>query len=184
MKGKRKYIITFFFLMLPNVLLQIALINLFPYTGLGRIISIPSTIVVDSLIIIYCIVLIKRNNWKKRLPIMVVLIVTISITVGLYPQEFNPPILVQSKNAVNAIQDFDQIQKKDLIINNDGLNDPRYVVALYKFKDDLLDEGVYQLYQRENVYFYNYSINDLEEIPSKLIGYHKVMWWYLNLLNY
>jgi len=124
----------------------------------------------------------NRNYGKKILNIIVVLIVTIILTVGLYPQEFNPPILVQSKKAVNAIQDFDHITRADLMTNGE-LNNPRYVVALYKYKDELLSDGVYQLYQRENVYFYNYSINELEEIPSKLIGYHKIMWWYLNIQN-
>jgi len=179
MEGKWKYIIIFLVLMLPSVLLLFVLIKLFPYTGLGRIISIPATVLINSLFIIICMTLNKIKYGKKILNITVVLILTLSLTVGLYPQEFNPPIFVQSIKAVNAIQDLDQITREDLKTNGE-LDNPRYVVALYKFKDELLSEGVYQLYQRENVYFYNYSINELEEIPSKLIGYHKVMWWYLN----
>ena len=179
MKGKWRYITIFLVLILPSVLLQLALIKLFPYTGLGRVVSIPVTVLINSLFIIVCMTLNKKKYGKKVLNITVVLLLTLSLTVGLYPQEFNPPIIVQSIQAVNAIQDFDHITREDLKTNGD-LNNPRYVVALYKFKDELLSEGVYQLYQRENVYFYNYSINELEEIPSKLIGYQKVMWWYLN----
>lgn len=183
MKEKWKLLIILIVVMLPSVLLQVVLISLFPYTGLGRIVTIPLTVIINLTITINCILLIKRKKWGKYLTIVLSLSLTIVVTIGLYPQEFNPPILVQSINAVDAIQDYNQIQRNDLE-SNGRLNDPRYVVALYKYKDDLLDEGIYQLYQRENVYFYSYSINELDEIPSKLIGYHKVMWWYLNLLNY
>lgn len=183
MKEKWKRLLILIVITLPSVFLQVVLINLFPYTGLERIITIPLTVVVNLMITIICILLIKRKKSGKCLTITFALSLTIVVTVGLYSQEFNPPILVQSINAVGAIQDYNQIHRSDLE-SNGHLNDPRYVVALYKYKDDLLDEGIYQLYQRENVYFYSYSINELDEIPSKLIGYHKVMWWYLNLLNY
>lgn len=182
MKETWKHTIMFLLLILPSSFLQVVLIKLFPYTGLGRVITIPVTIFLNSLIIILSIVLNKRKKGKNTLTVVVALIVTIGLTVGLYPQENPPPILVQSKEAVNAIQDFENITKEDLMTSGE-LNNPRYVVALYKFKEEILLQGTYQLYHRENVYFYNYSVNDLEEIPSKLIGYDKLIWWYLNLQN-
>ncbi|MBP1903449.1 hypothetical protein J2Z32_000061 [Paenibacillus turicensis] len=103
------------------------------------------------------------------------------MTIGIHPQESYPSVYTQSIEAIKAISDFHQITLEDLEVN--GYKEPRYVVALYKFKDQLLSMGTYQLYQKENVYFYNYSINDLEEIPLKLIGYHKVIWWYLGIAN-
>lgn len=178
MKGIWKYTAIFLVLILPSIVLQLALIHLFPYTGLGRILSVPATLILNSTFITLCMML-NRKYGNKILNITAVLILNIVLTIGLYPQEFNPPILVQSIEAVKAIQDFDHITIEDLG-NSGDVSPPRYVVALYKFKDELLSEGVYQLYNRENVYFYNYSIKNLDEIPSKLIGYHKVMWWYLN----
>ncbi|WP_229522420.1 hypothetical protein [Paenibacillus monticola] len=169
-------------LLLPTVLLLVLLIYLFPYTGLGRIISIPSTIIINSLIILLCLVITNKVLWIKISKILMTIVITIWITIAGYPQEFNQSVLVQSKNAIHAIQAIDNITKEDL--NVDGnVNNPRYVVALYKYRNEILNDGTYQLYQRDNVYFYNYSINDVNEISSKLIGHHKVMWWYLNALS-
>lgn len=181
MKRNSKYILLFIVLMLPSILLQIALIKLFPYTGLGRIISIPVTIFINTMLIIVCVIFTYKYR-KKVLIITTTLFLTLTLTVGLYPQESGPSIINQSMKAVKAIQDFDYITREDLKTSGNSDN-PQYIVALYKFKDELLSEGVYQLYQKENVYFYNYSVNELNEIPSKLIGYHKVMWWYLNRIK-
>lgn len=167
--------------MLPSILVQYILIKLFPYTGLARIVTIPVTIIINSLLIVVCIVVCRKYRYGI-LSVAVTLALSIWITIALYPQESDPSVYTQSIVAINAISDFDQITLEDLEVNGHK-NNPRYVVALYKFKDQLLLKGTYQLYQEENVYFYNYSINNLEEIPSKLIGYHKVMWWYLGISN-
>lgn len=178
MKIKWSYIFNFLLLILPSLLLLVLLIDLFPYTGLGRIISIPVTVIMNSLIILVCLTTTNKLLWIKITKILTTFFITIWITIALYPQEFNPPVLVQSKNAIRAIQEVDNITREDLKTNG-NVNNPRYVVALYKYRDEILIDGTYQLYQRENVYFYNYSINDINEIPSNLIGYHKVMWWCL-----
>lgn len=172
------YIFKFILLMLPTVLLLVLLIDLFPYTGLGRIVSIPSTIFINSLVIVLCLVIKKKALWIRISKIVITIITTIWITIAGHPQESAPSVFVQSKNAIHAIQEIDNITREDLNVNGDV--NPRYVVALYKYRDEILSDGTYQLYQRDNVYFYNYSINDVNEIGSKLIGYHKVMWWYLN----
>jgi hypothetical protein len=167
--------------MLPSIIMQYILIKLFPYTGLARVMTVPATIVINSLLIFVCIIITKKYGYRI-LGITVTLVLSIGITIGIHPQEYNPSVYTQSAKAINAISDFDQITMEDLGVN--GYKDkPRYVVALYKFKDQLLLKGTYQLYQEENVYFYNYSINYLEEIASKLIGYHKLMWWYLGIAN-
>lgn len=181
MNKKWRDITIFLILLLPSIVLQYILIKLFPYTGLERIVTIPATIALNlTFIAVYFIISTKYGH--RILNITVTLLLSIVMTIVLYPQDSDPPVYVQSTLAINAISDFDAITLEDLEINTD-VNNPRYVVALYKFKDQLLSKGTYQLYQRENVYFYNYSIHKLEEIPSKLIGYHKVMWWYLGIVN-
>lgn len=181
MKRNWKNITTFLLLMLPSVFMQYILIKLFPYTGLARVMTVPATLVINSLLIFVCITIIKKYRYRI-LSVTVTLALSIGITIGIHPQEYNPSVYTQSIEAINAISDFDKITMEDLEVNGHK-NKPRYVVALYKFKDQLLTKGTYQLYQKENVYFYNYSINNLREIPSKLIGYHKVMWWYLEIAN-
>lgn len=181
MNRNSKNITIFLILILPSIVLQYILIKLFPYTGLERIVTIPATIALNlTFIAVYFIISTKFGH--RILNITVTLLLSIVMTIVLYPQDSDPPVYVQSTLAINAIRDFDQITIEDLEINV-GRNNPRYLVALYKFKDTLLSKGTYQLYQHENVYFYNYSINNLQEIPSKLIGYHKVMWWYLGIMN-
>ncbi|MHA6534602.1 hypothetical protein [Paenibacillus sp. BAC0078] len=182
MKNIWSYILKFILLLLPTVLLLVLLIYLFPYTGLGRVVSIPVTIFMNSLVILLCLVITKKVLWIKISKILITILITIWITIACYPQEFNPPVLVQSKNAIHAIQEIDNITKEDLNVNG-NVNNPRYVVALYKYRDEILNDGTYQLYQQDNEYFYDYSIDDVNEIGSKLIGYHKVMWWYLEALN-
>jgi len=86
--------------------------------------------------------------------------------------------MAQTRDAVRAVKNFDSITRDDLNANG-NLDTPAYVVALYKYRDEIPLDGTYQLYGRENVYFYDYSINRLDEIGSKLIGYHKAIWWYL-----
>ncbi|WP_379159488.1 hypothetical protein [Paenibacillus sp. sgz5001063] len=169
---------SFILLLLPTILLLVSLIYLFPYTGLGRIVSIPSTIIINSLVILLCLFISNKVLWINISKTLITNLITIWITIAGYPQESDPPVLVQSKNAIHAIQEIDNITKEDLNVNGDV--SPRYVVALYKYRDEILSDGTYQLYQRDNEYFYDYSINDVHEIGSKLIGYHKVMWWYLN----
>lgn len=181
MKRNWRNITTFLILMLPSVILQYILIKLFPYTGLARVMTVPATFVINSLLIFVCIIITKKYGYRI-LSITVTLVLSIGMTIGIHPQEFYPSVYTQSSEAIKAISDFDQITLEDLEVNGHK-NKPRYVVALYKFKDQLLSKGTYQLYQEKNVYFYNYSINDLEEIPSKLIGYHKVIWWYLRIAN-
>lgn len=129
--------------MLPSISLQLVLINLFPYTGLGRIVSVPVTVIINTLLIIACKIF-TRKHGKKVLIITVTLFITLTLTVGLYPQESSPPIYVQTMQAVKAIQDFDYTTREDLKTNG-NLENPKYIVALYKFKDEILSEGVYQL---------------------------------------
>lgn len=179
MKIKWLDISKFTLLLSPTVLLLVLLLDMFPYTGLGRIISIPATIIINSLIIWLYLVLKRRNLWIKYIGVLFTLLITLLITVIGHPQEFNPSVVNQIQHAIRAIKDIDNVTTEDLEVSG-SRNSAKYVVALFKYKDELLEDGTYQLYQRDNVYFRNYTVNDKSEISSKLIGYHKVMWWYLN----
>jgi len=166
--------------MTPTFLLIVLLVNFFPYTGLGRILVIPTVVILNSIIIIISLALPYKAYTIPK--IVVAIFITIFITVGLYPQEFNPSVMVQVKEAIRTVSEIDKTTRDELNANG-NVHDPRYVVALYKFKDEISIDGTYQLYEHENVYFYDYTINNIDEIGSKLIGYHKAVWWYLNTFN-
>ena len=185
-RGPKKYqwsgILPFILLLLPTVLLMEVLVRLFPYTGLGRIVFIPSAILMNAMIILASMAIRTRAVWTRIVKIGVTLMLTVAITVGGYPQEFGPSVPVQIHHAIQAVRGYDDVTREDL--NVDGYQDnPQYVVALYKFRNELLREGTYQLYQRENVYYRDYTIKELQEIPSQLMGYHKVIWWVLTWLK-
>jgi hypothetical protein len=112
----------------------------------------------------------RRNLWIKYIGLLRTLLITISITVIGHPQEFNHSVVIQGQDAIRAIKDIDNVTREDLNVNG-SYESARYIVALYKFKDEILEGGTYQLYQAENVYFRNYTVNDKREISSKLIGY-------------
>lgn len=179
MKIKWLDITKYLLLLLPTIVMLVLLIDLFPYTGLRRIASVPSTIIINSLIIWLYLALKRKNYSIKYIGGLFTLLITLAIAVIGHPQEFNPSVLVQSQDAIRAIKDIDSVTRKDLDVRGSH-NSARYVVALFKYRDEILKDGTYQLYEKENVYFHNYTVNDVSEIGSKLIGYHKVMWWYLN----
>lgn len=127
MKNIRPYIFKFLMLLLPTILLLVILIQLFPYTGLARIIYIPTAIIINSLVILLCLVITNKALWIKITKVVITISITIWITIAGYPQESDPPVLVQSKNAIHAIQAMDNITREDLNVNG---NIDRYVVAL------------------------------------------------------
>ncbi|TCZ79384.1 hypothetical protein E0485_05850 [Paenibacillus albiflavus] len=177
-----KYVLS----ILPTLLMFYILIELFPYTGLGRIVALPMIFVINTVIIACGLAISKKIKKQYRIVIWTgIIILTISISILSYPQESGPHIVTQTKHAVIAIENYENITKDDLeIIENSSTKklvnpDERYVVALYKYKHELPLDGTYKMYQREPVYFYDSHIRKIDDIPAKLIGYHKVIWWYL-----
>ncbi|GIP36093.1 hypothetical protein [Paenibacillus sp. J2TS4] len=173
---------------LPTLLVMYFLIKLFPYTGLERIAALPSIFVINTMVII-CGMAISPKISKQRYRIAMwigMILLTITISIAAYPQESRPHIITQVKHAVTAIKNYENITKEDLeLIGNKkyGKNtnpEQRYVVALYKYKHELPLDGTYKMYQRDPVYFYDSRIRRIDDIPAKLIGYHKVIWWYLD----
>jgi hypothetical protein len=156
------------------------LTKMFPYTGLARIVVLPGILGLNTIIII--VVFILNKHIARRFQVLTwigLIILSLGLTIASYPQEADSHVVTQTKNAVLAIKDLDNISRLDLKVNGNH-SDPRYVVALFKYKDSIPLDGTYNLYEEESSYFYNSQINSLSEIGSKLIGYHKVMWWYLN----
>ncbi len=78
----------------PSMLLITALIVYFPSTGLGRIVSLPVTYVLNSTVI--AIGFLKRTKYVNRaVSVTVAIMVTLFLSILLHPQEFNPPVMEQ-----------------------------------------------------------------------------------------
>jgi len=188
-----KNLITYVFAISPTVFLLFVLVYLFPYTGLERIIALPAIIFINSTIIL--IVMAKSHVLIKHIKIMtwmITIFFTMFLSIAMYPQESDLPVIKQIDNSIITIKEYDRITLKELelinslehkSIDNQSAED-RYVVALYKFKDQIPLDGSYHLYQQEVSYFFDTTIKSIDEISDKLIGHHKVIWWYLNACNY
>ncbi|MGG3280071.1 hypothetical protein [Paenibacillus solani] len=123
---------------------------------------------------------------------MLAILLTMFLSIAMYPQEHDPHVFKQIGNSISTIKEYDRISEMELglsrayknnLIDNQSVED-RYVVALYKFRDQIPLDGTYHLYQRENTYFFDTTITSIDEISNKLIGHHKVIWWYLDAFNY
>ncbi|WP_424768353.1 hypothetical protein [Paenibacillus sp. sgz302251] len=89
-----KDIIKFLVAILPSILIVWLLLELYPYTGLGRIIALPMIFIINTAIILIAMVSMKSIR-KNRHPVIWILIVllTIIISVGFYPQDGGPHVI-------------------------------------------------------------------------------------------
>jgi uncharacterized membrane protein YozB (DUF420 family) len=89
-------ILKFLLAVSPTLITCYLLIKFFPYTGLGRVIALPMIFSVNILIIIIGL-FISRNSKITYKGIMwtLIILLTIFISIYLYPQEFNPPVINQ-----------------------------------------------------------------------------------------
>ncbi|OZQ69113.1 hypothetical protein CA600_04710 [Paenibacillus sp. VTT E-133280] len=92
-----RMIITFFLAMIPSVLAIFLLIQYFPYTGLARIGSIPTTFFLNTLILLLSLHFTKKIKSRvyKSLIWITVISISILLAIGLHPQEYLPSVLSQ-----------------------------------------------------------------------------------------
>ena len=132
------FLLTFFMLYILG--------QIFPYTGLAAIIVLPVIFLLNAVIILGTIWLTKNvQRLGYKLCWTATAILTIFITLTLYPQEFRPNVLRQISYSINAIQQFDNSNIKDLDLPfsvddfsryDCSIKDAqeKYVVALYKYR--------------------------------------------------
>lgn len=79
----------------PTVILIFTLIHYFPYTGLGRIIAVPETLLINLLLILSGLLLSRKIQFKpyKILLWLLIILLTLVITVLMYPQESGPDVV-------------------------------------------------------------------------------------------
>ncbi len=93
----KKSVISFFLALIPSISAIFLLVEYFPYTGLGRIVSIPITIIVNIIILLYSLFLTQRLKSRvfKSFIWIATILISILVAVILHPQEYLPSVLKQ-----------------------------------------------------------------------------------------
>lgn len=82
------YIVKMILLMSPSLILLRMLLMLFPNTGLGLIVALPFSVVMNiAVVILGLTVSNKLNRFGSTFIWIVVIVLTMLITVGMYPQD-------------------------------------------------------------------------------------------------
>ncbi|WP_139331815.1 hypothetical protein [Paenibacillus amylolyticus] len=114
-------------------------------------------------------------------------LLTMCLVIVLFPQSSGTHIVVQATDGFNAIQHLEDISLDDLKLKKDksgyviGDSSERYVAALYKFRHEIPMDGSFHIYERDGNPKFDPVITEVGQIPDKLSGFHKVMWWVLDL---
>lgn len=175
---------------LITVIMIILMVQLFPYTGLGRIITIPMTIVVNLAIIASGIFLTRKVKLLQFVIIwIVIVIITASNTITFHPQEYSPSVYKQIGHSISVIKHYDEIEKSSLYkpiesqdVEKQSLDkqtSQEYIVALYKFRDEIPLDDSFVLDESLEKYGVDPAIRNIEEISDKLLGHYRILWWYL-----
>ncbi|WP_315795040.1 hypothetical protein [Paenibacillus sp. BIC5C1] len=177
-------------LLVPTVLLLYLLVQLFPYTSLMRLIMFPLIMAINAGIIFFAA---QKTEKKVSSPQKgtsrnaLIIVLTLLVTIVLYPQASDRHIVVQIKDGIHAVRHYEDITTQDLKLYKDqsgkiiGDSNERYVVALYKFRQDIPMDGSFHIYERAGNRTFDPVINNVEQIPEKLMGFHKLIWWVLGL---
>jgi hypothetical protein len=175
-------LLTTFILLTFSILLQYFLLELFPFTGLARIVTVPLTIVITLFLIYLFYITYLRDlvNFYLIFPLSIILILFIHIT--LYPQEENKITLIDHiEGYYFAYSTYDDIEEKALYypIKLDNWHHNKkifatYIAALYKYQNKLPLDGNYSIYLRHlrkniiYVYEQDFFIRNKKDIFNKL----------------
>ncbi len=172
----------------------ILMVQLFPYTGLGRIIAIPMTIVANLAIIALGIFLSRKMKLPQFVIIWIVIIViTASNTITFHPQEYSPSVYKQIGNSISAIKNNVEMKKSSLYKpiesydiekrSPDKQTPEEYIVALHKFRAEIPLDGSFVLDESVDKYGVDPAIRNIEEISGKLVGHYEILWCYLDIFK-
>jgi hypothetical protein len=175
-------------LLIPTILLLFVLFQLFPYTGILVIVVFPIIVLMNAALIYAMMKKAGKNHARlTKLRYVLTLLLTMSLVIALFPQSSGTHIVVQATDGFNAIQHLEDISLDDLKLKKDksgyviGDSSERYVAALYKFRQEIPMDGSFHIYERDGNPKFDPVITEVGQIPDKLSGFHKVMWWILDL---
>ncbi|MGG4444795.1 hypothetical protein [Brevibacillus fortis] len=98
----KKPVITFFLAMIPSIVTILLLIEYFPYTGLGRIVSIPISLILNIAILLFSLLFTQKVKSRESKSFIWIAAITISVLVAvlLHPQEYLPSVLTQLRELI------------------------------------------------------------------------------------
>jgi hypothetical protein len=100
--GNNINLIKYLFGILPSMLTITILIYLLPFTGLGRIITIPLILIINSTVIFVSIKRTRNLKFVTRsLVLMLVFLLTVFVSICLYPQEDGSSVLQHILEKIN-----------------------------------------------------------------------------------
>lgn len=86
-------------------------------------------------------------------------VVTVFVSMVLFPQEFRPNVFKQISNSISAIYDYESFPYSDIDIlfssNKDNSNNnntqERYIVALFKYRKRIPLDGSFHIYREDKL---------------------------------
>lgn len=98
----KKSLITFFLAMIPGIATILLLIEYFPYTGLGRVVSIPITIFLNITILLFSLLITQKFKLRifKGLIWIVAIPISVLVAIFLHPQEYLPSVVTQLRDLI------------------------------------------------------------------------------------
>lgn len=98
----KKSVLTLILAMIPSVAAIFLLIEHFPYTGLGRIVSIPTTLFLNIIILLMSLLITRvlKSRLYKSLIWITVISISVLVAIALHPQEFLPSVLTQLRELI------------------------------------------------------------------------------------
>lgn len=80
----------------PSMLVIALLINRFPYTGLGRIVYLPTILFTNTALIGATLYMTRKRNLLIKLVLWIACtLLTVWLSIAWYPQEYLPPVIEQ-----------------------------------------------------------------------------------------
>ncbi|NRR20605.1 hypothetical protein [Brevibacillus sp. MS2.2] len=100
----KKPVITFFLAVIPSIATILLLLDYFPYTGLGRIVSIPITLILNIAILLISLFITQKLKSRvfKSLIWVVAILISVFVAIFLHPQEYLPNVLTQLRELIFA----------------------------------------------------------------------------------
>lgn len=81
---------------LPTIITFFILIKFFPYTGLGRIVALPTIFIANSVLIFLGFKWTRNVNLATNMMVWIgIIILTLVIATVFYPQESAPNVIIQ-----------------------------------------------------------------------------------------
>ncbi|MCY9667153.1 hypothetical protein M5X11_19810 [Paenibacillus alginolyticus] len=98
----KKSVLCFCLAMVPSIATIFLLIEFFPYTGLGRVVSIPATLFVNATILLISLLITQKFKSRvyKSLIWIAAIPISVLVAIALHPQEYLPSVVTQLREMI------------------------------------------------------------------------------------